>query len=76
MTFGDGGNAGEHFIDLAFSPAQTDVWPLQAAGRHPCRLDQYDAIFRVESPDRYTMTYVVSGPRKGYVSHSVYTRIA
>jgi hypothetical protein len=25
---------------------------------------------------RYSMTYVVSGPRKGYVSHSVYTRLA
>jgi dimethylaniline monooxygenase (N-oxide forming) len=76
VSFADGGNAGAHFIDLAFAPAQTGVWPLQAAGRHPCRLDQYDAIFRLESPDRYTMTYVVSGPRKGYVSHSVYTRLA
>ena len=76
MTFRDGVSAGERFTDLAFSPAPTGVSPLQAAGLHPCRLDQYDAIFRVESPDRYTMTYVVSGPRKGYVSHSVYTRIA
>ncbi len=76
VTFADGGNAGAHFIDVAFSPAQTGVWPLQSAGRHLCRLDQYDAIFRVESPDRYTMTYVVCGPRKGYVSRSVYTRLA
>ena len=76
VTFADGGNAGAHFIDIAFSPTQTGVWPLQAAGGHLCRLDQYDAIFRLESPDRYTMTYVVSGPRKGYVSRSVYTRLA
>ncbi len=76
VTFADGGNAGVHFIDIPFSPAQAGVWPLQSAGRHLCRLDQYDAIFRLESPDRYTMTYVVCGPRKGYVSHSVYTRLA
>lgn len=76
MTFADGENAGAHFIDLAFSPAQTGAWPLHAAGRHLCRLDQYDAIFRLEHPDRYTMTYVVCGPRKGYVSRSVYTRLA
>ena len=76
VTFADGGNAGAHFIDVAFSPEQTGVWPLQSAGRHLCRLDQYDAIFRLESPDRYTMTYVVCGPRKGYVSRSVYTRLA
>ena len=51
------------------------MWPLQSGGRHQCRLDQYEAILRLETPDRYVMTYVVCGPRKGYVSRSVYTRV-
>jgi hypothetical protein len=75
VRFADGANAGAHFVDLAFSPAQDGLWPLQSGGRHQCRLDQYDAILRLETPDRYVMTYVVCGPRKGYVSRSVYTRV-
>jgi hypothetical protein len=34
VTFADGGNAGVHFIDIPFSPAQAGVWPLQSADRH------------------------------------------
>jgi hypothetical protein len=75
VRFADGANAGAHFVDLAFSPVQDGLWPLQSGGRHQCRLDQYDAILRLETPDRYVMTYVVCGPRKGYVSRSVYTRV-
>jgi dimethylaniline monooxygenase (N-oxide forming) len=76
VSFADGRNAGSHFISVAFSSAQSGAWPLQSAARHQCRLDQYDAIFNMAGPDRYTMTYVVSGPRKGYVSRSVYTRLS
>lgn len=76
VTFAEGPSAGAHFIDIVFPPALDGAWPLQSVDRHLCRLDQYDAIFRLENPDRYTMTYVVCGPRKGYISHSVYTRLA
>jgi hypothetical protein len=76
VTFGSGANAGAHFVDIVFPPTQDESWPLQSTDRHLCRLDQYDAIFRMENPDRYVVTYVVCGPRKGYVSRSVCTRLA
>ena len=65
VTFADGANAGAHFVDLAFSPAQDGLWPLQSGGRHQCRLDQYDAILRLETPDRYVMTFVGPRPAQG-----------
>jgi hypothetical protein len=75
VRFAAGANAGAHFVDLAFSPVQDGLWPLQSDDRHQCWLDQYDAILRLETPDRYVMTYVVCGPRKGYVCRSVFTRV-
>jgi hypothetical protein len=76
VSFASGANAGAHFVDIMFPPAQDVLWPLQSTDQHLCRLDQYDAIFRMENPDRYIVTYVVCGPRKGYVSRSVCTRLA
>jgi dimethylaniline monooxygenase (N-oxide forming) len=76
VNFADGANMGGHFLDIAFPPAPDAVWPLQSNGRHQCRLDQYDATFRMENPDCFIITYVVRGPHKGYVSRSVCRRLA
>jgi hypothetical protein len=74
IVFADGMNAGAHFLDLVFSPQHACGPPLESTGRHQCRLDNYDAAFRMENANRYELTYVVSGPRKGYAMRTVYTR--
>ena len=74
VTFADGANAGAH---LSISRLAGGGWFVAAAIGWPASVSarQYDAILRLETPDRYVMTYVVCGPRKGYVSRSVYTRV-
>jgi hypothetical protein len=75
VRFADGMNDGQHFVFIEFPTFQEQPWPIESAeDTHICRLDTYKAVFRFESPDSFSTTYNVCGPRKGYVSRSVYTR--
>jgi dimethylaniline monooxygenase (N-oxide forming) len=75
VSFASGPSRGVHFIDVALPADQPDTLPVISADRHLCRLDTYDARFRMETPDAFTMTYDVRGPAKGYVSRSAYRRL-
>ena len=75
VSFASGPSRGVHFIDIALPEDQPDTLPLASADRHLCRLDTYDANFRMETPVAFTMTYTVRGPTKAYVSHSDYQRL-
>lgn len=74
VSFAMGLNRGMHFIDIHLPEAQSNALPIVCTDRHLCRLDTYDATFHMESPRRFTMTYVVRGPTKNYTSSSDYRR--
>jgi hypothetical protein len=75
VSFADGMNSGQHFIFIDFPQSQENVWPIESAeDTHICRLDKYIASLSFESEDVLVITYLVSGPKKGYVSRSTYTR--
>jgi dimethylaniline monooxygenase (N-oxide forming) len=75
ISFASGPSRGVHFIDISLPEDCPDTLPLVSADRHLCRLDTYDASFRMETPDAFTMTYNVRGPAKGYVSRTEYRRL-
>nr|WP_294516239.1 DUF6314 family protein [uncultured Rhodopila sp.] len=74
VSFTDGPSRGKQFIDISLPADNNVVFPIVSADRHLCRLDTYEATFRLENPDRFSVTYVVRGPKKGYVSRSAYRR--
>jgi hypothetical protein len=74
ISFTDGPSRGKQFIDISLPADHPVDFPIVSADRHLCRLDTYEATFRLENPDSFSMTYVVRGPKKGYVSRSAYRR--
>jgi dimethylaniline monooxygenase (N-oxide forming) len=74
ISFADGPSRGKQFITISLPADTLNEFPIVSADRHLCRLDTYEATFRLESADLFSMTYVVRGPKKGYVSRSVYRR--
>lgn len=76
ISFTDGPSRGKQFVDISLPADHTDEFPIVSADRHLCRLDTYEATFRLENADLFSMTYVVRGPRKGYVSRSAHRRLA
>jgi hypothetical protein len=76
ISFTDGPSRGKQFIDISLSPEAPVDFPIVSADRHLCRLDTYEATFRLEDPDVFSMTFVVMGPKKSYVSRSAYRRVA
>ena len=75
VSFADGPSRGRHFIDISMPADHPDDLPIVSADRHLCRLDTYDATVRIETRALFTLTYVVKGPKKSYVSRSVYRRL-
>jgi dimethylaniline monooxygenase (N-oxide forming) len=75
VSFADGPSRGVHFIDISLPADQPDDAPIVSIDRHLCRLDTYDATFCIENAALFTITYVVSGPKKSYVSRSAYRRM-
>jgi hypothetical protein len=76
ISFASGVNEGQHFIDISLPHGSPGGFPIVSVDRHLCRLDTYDAVFRIENPALFTMTYVVIGPAKDYVSRSAFRRPA
>nr|WP_294553030.1 DUF6314 family protein [uncultured Rhodopila sp.] len=75
ISFAGGPSRGKQFIDISLPADNPDEFPIVSADRHLCRLDTYEATFRLENPDLFSITYVVRGPKKGYVSRSAYRRV-
>jgi dimethylaniline monooxygenase (N-oxide forming) len=75
VSFADGVSRGVHFIDITLPHDQPEVLPVVSVDRHLCRLDTYDASFQMATADRFTVTYVVRGPTKNYVSRTQYRRL-
>ena len=75
ISFGDGPGGGGHFIDIALPEGWPAALPASSTDRHVCGPDIYDATFRLEHRDRFTMTYLVRGPAKHYVSHAMFHRV-
>jgi dimethylaniline monooxygenase (N-oxide forming) len=75
ISFADGPSQGVHFIDISVPDDHPDNLPIVSVDQHRCRLDTYDATFRIENHDRFKVTYIVNGPAKAYVSRSVYSRL-
>ncbi len=49
---------------------------LTAADRHLCSPDRYDSRYEFLADGTFRVTHVVDGPRKSYVSRTVYVRQA
>jgi hypothetical protein len=75
VSFAEGLSQGMHFIDIALPDEAPGGVPIVSTDRHHCRLDTYDATFSMETANRFTMTYLVRGPTKNYVSRSEYRRL-
>lgn len=75
VSFGDGQGRGGHFIDIAVPEGWQGGRPASSADRHVCGPDTYEAAFCLKGWDCFTMTYVVRGPSKDYVSHSEFRRL-
>jgi hypothetical protein len=75
VSFAGGPGRGGHFIDITLPEDQPDDVPVVSVDRHYCRLDAYDATFRIENRALFTMAYVVNGPTKAYVIRSAYRRL-
>lgn len=75
ILFADGPNKGEHFVDINF-PSDPDAnWPICSGDTHLCILDTYKSIFCFDHEDEFHVTYTVCGPKKDYVSDSIYRRL-
>ncbi|HSX13327.1 MAG TPA: DUF6314 family protein [Chlamydiales bacterium] len=46
----------------------------QAFGFHLCKSDQYEAFFHFESPEKFTVTYLVKGPKKNYTINTTFQK--
>jgi hypothetical protein len=75
LSFTDGLSRGVHFFDIALPQGRTIDLPIRSVDQHLCRCDTYDVTFCFEKPDLFTLTYVVRGPEKSYVSCSIYRRL-
>ena len=75
VSFADRSIKGGHFIDIAVPDDFPDGRPVVSVDRHHCGPDIYDATFRLENRAFFSVTYVVKGPTKAYVSHTVYRRV-
>lgn len=45
-----------------------------ATGTHLCVRDTYEALYTFPTPDEFTLTYHIKGPKKNYSIHTVFTR--
>jgi hypothetical protein len=75
VSFSDGSIKGAHFIDIAVPDDYPNDRPIVSIDRHHCGQDIYDTIFCIENRAHFRVTYVVKGPTKAYVSHTVYRRL-
>ena len=75
LSFIDGLSRGAHFFDISLPQDGTADLPILSVDQHLCRRDTYDVTFLFETPDLFTLTYVVRGPKKSYVSRSTYRRL-
>ena len=44
-------------------------------GEHLCRLDHYTAIYSFQNKDKFTVQYLVKGPKKNYQTSTVFSKI-
>ena len=65
-------DTGRLFHSLRF--AREEDGALGAEARHECSPDVYLSSYSVWSEDRFEVRHVVSGPRKDYAIHTIYTR--
>jgi dimethylaniline monooxygenase (N-oxide forming) len=75
ISFAEGPSRGVRFIDISLPGDQSGMLPIISEDRHLCRLDTYDATFHMARSGEFRMTYVVHGPKKAYVSRSIYRRL-
>lgn len=47
-----------------------------ASGDHLCKMDFYQAAYRFNGPEAFTLTYNVKGPKKDYVSETHFIKLA
>ncbi|HVV68826.1 MAG TPA: DUF6314 family protein [Gammaproteobacteria bacterium] len=60
------------FHELNFTSEKDDL--LTATGIHVCREDRYSALYEFVHANEFNITYHVMGPRKNYVSTTVFKR--
>lgn len=51
-------------------------WSVGPSVVHPCGADTYEGRIQVDSPDAWTVVWVVSGPAKDYTMTTRLTRAA
>jgi hypothetical protein len=68
VYFGDGPDKGKLFHHLDFHGL------TRAEADHQCGQDHYHSLYEFDFPEEFRITHTVKGPRKDYVSRSVYRR--
>lgn len=61
------------FHDLVLSPVHER---LEGQGRHHCGDDIYESLYAFLSATQFEVTHIVKGPRKDYVSKTMYWRVS
>ncbi|MET4801143.1 DUF6314 family protein [Bradyrhizobium sp. LB11.1] len=60
----------------AISLSASDDGALNGSADHLCNLDHYQSSYTFLADGRFVIRHVVSGPRKGYMMTTTYTRVA
>jgi hypothetical protein len=74
-------------ITIFFDPQYTHLFHLlslqgnpniciSAKNTHVCQLDRYDSRYAFYSNGNFAITHTVNGPRKSYISHTLYHRMS
>jgi hypothetical protein len=53
-----------------------DIGKMVGTASHLCIADQYDSRYTFHADGGFAIEHTVNGPRKGYVSHTEFTRLA
>ncbi len=54
--------------------ADASDYPITARGVHLCGCDQYDAIYQFEGPDKFSLKYLIQGPKKDYSIFTIFEK--
>ncbi len=71
VLYADGAQAGD--LLHAFTPDEMRHGAMRHT--HQCPPDTYRALLRIESADKFRLSYVIEGPRKNYSIASICERI-
>lgn len=75
VYFVEGSNPKRMFHILNFISTFDQGFPLTASVHHLCKEDLYQGEYLFTSKNQFKLTYVVKGPKKDYITESVFERL-